>query len=205
MRRVTATTFVSLDGVMQAPGGPGEDDSGGFAHGGWTVPHFDDTVGAALGKMFSRPFALLLGRKTYDIFAAHWPRAESGPDAALARTFNAATKYVATKSTAPLQWQNSLPVHDAAAVLPWLKQGDGPDLLIQGSGDLIQTLMADGLIDEFTLFVFPVVLGGGKRFFGRGAGGTAVELIESRTSSSGVTIGTYRPAGAVRTGSFALQ
>jgi len=205
MRRVFASTFVSLDGVMQAPGGPGEDDSGGFAHGGWTVPHFDEAIGAAMGAVFSRPFSLLLGRKTYDIFAAHWPRAENGPDAQLAKLFNAATKYVATKSTAPLRWQNSVPLHDAAADVPRLKQADGPDLLIQGSSDLIQTLLTHGLIDEFRLLVFPVVLGGGKRLFGAGATGSALELVESRTSSTGVTICTYRPAGAVRTGSFALQ
>ncbi len=205
MRRVIASTFVSLDGVMQAPGGPGEDDSGGFVHGGWTVPHFDEAVGAAMGEVLSRPFALLLGRKTYDIFAAHWPRADNGPDAEIARLFNSATKYVATRSTVPLAWRNSVPVRDAAAEVPQLKQEDGPDLLIQGSSDLIQTLHANGLIDEFKLLVFPVVLGSGKRFFGATAEASALELIGSKTSSSGVTISTYRPAGAVRTGSFALQ
>jgi dihydrofolate reductase len=204
MRKVTAATFVSVDGVMQAPGGPGEDDSGGFKHGGWTVPHFDDAVGEAMGGLFSQPFELLLGRKTYDIFAAHWPRAEGGPDDALAKQFNKTTKYVATKSSMPLTWQNSVALHDVANDVARLKLKSGPDLLIQGSSDLIQTLLAHGLIDQFTLLVFPVVLGAGKRLFGEGTKASTLKLVSSRASPSGVAISTYVPAGTVKTGSFAL-
>jgi dihydrofolate reductase len=205
MRKVIAGAFVSLDGVMQAPGGPGEDPTGSFKYGGWTVPHFDETVGQAMGELFSRPFDLLLGRKTYDIFAAHWPNAEGGPDDFLAKQFNKTTKYVATKSSAPLTWQNSIALHDAAADVSRLKQEDGPDLLIQGSSVLIQTLLANGLIDQFNLLVFPVVLGSGKRLFGEGTKSFALKLVSSTSSPSGVTMSTYTPAGEVKTGSFALE
>lgn len=204
MRKVIAATFVSLDGVMQGPGGPEEDDSGSFRYGGWTVPYFDEAVGAAMGELFSRPFALLIGRRTYDIFAAHWPRAEDGPDADLARMFNAADKYVATRSPQPLAWSNSVALRDAAQGVAQLKRQEGPDLIIQGSSNLIQTLLVHGLIDEFRVLVFPVVLGGGKRLFERETKGSALKLVDSKTSSTGVVVCTYQPAGEVRVGSFAL-
>jgi dihydrofolate reductase len=202
MRKVIAGTFVSLDGVMQAPGGPEEDSSGAFHHGGWTVPYFDDVVGEGMRQLFERPYDLLLGRKTYDIFAAYWPNAEGGPDGDLARQFNRITKYVATRSAAPLAWNNSVALHDAVADVTRLKQGDGPDLMIQGSSDLIPPLLANGLIDEFTLLVFPVLLGSGKRLFGDGTAASALKLVSAKTSPSGVMIATYKPAGEVQTGSF---
>ena len=205
MRKVIAGAFVSLDGVMQAPGAPKEDETGGFKYGGWTFPHFDEAVGAVMGELFSRPFHLLLGRKTYDIFAAHWPHAEGGPDDAIAKLFNTTTKYVATKSTAPLNWQNSIALHDAAADVALLKREVGPDLLIQGSSVLIHSLHASGLIDQFNLLVFPVVLGSGKRLFGEGAKASTLKLVSSKSSPSGVTMSTYTPAGKVKTGSFALE
>jgi dihydrofolate reductase len=203
MRKVIAGAFVSLDGVMQAPGGPEEDPTGGFKYGGWTAPYFDEAVGQAMDDTFSRPFDLLLGRKTYEIFAAHWPYLEGGPDDFIAKLFNKATKYVATTSGAPLTWQPSVALHEPAADVARLKRQDGPDLLIQGSSVLIQTLLENDLIDQMNLLVFPVVLGRGKRFFGDGAKAMALSLESSNTSPSGVTLNRYTPAGSVKTGSFA--
>ena len=171
MRRVIAGVFVSLDGVMQAPGGPEEDPMGGFSHGGWTVPFWDEASFQEVGRQFDAPFDLLLGRRTYEIFAAHWPFVEDEPEGdpvAIARRFNQATKYVATRSGGPLSWQNSVPLREAATDVAQLKREEGPNLLIQGSSVLIQSLLDAGLIDEFWLFVFPVLLGGGKRLFGDG-------------------------------------
>ncbi len=208
MRKIIAAAFVSLDGVMQAPGGPDEDPTGGFEHGGWLVPHFDETLGAAIGEMFDRSFDLLLGRKTYDIFAAYWPYvpadAEEG-DAQIAALFNRVTKYVASRSQPELTWQNSeLLGPDAAAALRALKQEDGPDLLTQGSSELIQTLLAEDLIDELRLFTFPIVLGKGKRMLGHGPRPAAFRLVKSSTSPAGVVIAAYERAGKVETGSFAM-
>lgn len=201
MRRVIAATFVSLDGVMQAPGGPEEDPTGGFKYGGWTANYWDEAMGQVMGKALAAPFDLLLGRKTYEIFAAHWPYVEEEP----AAKFNAATKYVATSSTASLTWKNSVALRgNVAAEVARLKQGDGPDLLIQGSSQLIQALLANDLIDEFTLFVFPLVLGPGKRLFGEGAVPAALKLVDTKTSTTGVTMSTFQRAGAISTGSFAL-
>jgi dihydrofolate reductase len=201
MRRIIAATFVSLDGVMQAPGGPEEDPTGGFRFGGWTFPHFDEEGGAAVGSLFEKPFDLLLGRKTYDIFAAYWPYAGDDP---IGRAFNAATKYVATHSHDTLRWENSKSLgEDIVAALAELKEGDGANLLIQGSGNLIQTLQKHGLIDEFTLFVFPVLLGKGKRLFGADAKPSGMKLTQSRSFASGIIMATYVPDGEVRTGSFA--
>jgi dihydrofolate reductase len=202
MRKVIAGTFVSLDGVMQAPGGPEEDAAGGFTLGGWTVPYFDDVVGAAMHELFAPPYDLLLGRKTYDIFAAYWPQAGDGPDGEIARQFNAATKYVATSSRAPLAWANSVALHDPVADVARLKQEDGPNLVIQGSSVLIAALHGAGLIDRHTLLVFPVVLGSGKRVFGAGVKPAALKLVAAQTAPSGVVISTLEPAGAVQTGSF---
>lgn len=199
MRQVIAATFLSLDGVMQAPGGPDEDPTGGFAHGGWTVNYWDKPMEQFMGSTMNAPFDLLLGRKTYEIFAAHWPYIQGEP---IADKFNAVTKYVATSSTAPLEWKNSVALHDAAADVARLKREEGPDLLIQGSGDLVQTLLAHDLIDEFRLMVFPLLLGKGKRLFGQGTLPAALKRVDSRVSGTGVTMGTYRRDGAVRTGSF---
>lgn len=202
MRRIIVATFTSLDGVMQAPGGPHEDPTGGFTFGGWTAPHFDEELGASLGEIFGRPYDLLLGRKTYDIFAAHWPYV-TDPNDPIAGPFNRITKYVASRSNPKLTWQNSkLLGADVVAALRKLKGEDGPDLLVQGSGDLLQTLWRNNLIDEFSVLIFPVVLGKGKRLFGDGATPAGLKLVKARSFPSGVIVASYRPDGAVKTGDF---
>ncbi|MDX8535648.1 dihydrofolate reductase family protein [Mesorhizobium sp. VK25A] len=202
MRKIIAATFVSLDGVMQAPGGPEEDPVGGFKFGGWTFHYFDEVAGTAMEELFSKPFSLLLGRKTYDIFAAHWPYQND----AIADIFNPAVKYVATHRPDSLTWQNTQSLGpDIVARLKELKQEDGPDLLIQGSSTLIQTLLANGLIDESRLIIFPLVLGKGKRLFGDNAMPAAFKLVKSQASTTGVIIATYERAGEIRVGSFAQE
>ncbi|WFU10563.1 dihydrofolate reductase family protein [Rhizobium sp. CB3090] len=204
MRRIIASTFVSLDGIMQAPGAPEEDTSGGFQFGGWTFHYFDEATGAALGEIFDKPFDLLLGRKTYDIFAAYWPYADQ--DDRIAVLFNRVTKYVATRGNASLDWNNSRSLGpDVTAALTELKKGEGPDLLIQGSSDLIQTLLRYGLIDEYTVLTFPLLLGKGKKLFADGTVPVALKLIRSQSFPSGVIMATYEPAGDIKTGSFATQ
>lgn len=204
MRKITVSTFTSLDGVMQAPGGPQEDPTGGFTYGGWTAPHFDAALGAAMGEIFGRPFDLLLGRKTYDIFAAHWPYV-TDPRDPIAGLFNRVTKYVASRSNPKLAWQNSrLLGADIVASLKQLKGGDGPDLLVQGSGDLLQTLWKSGLVDEFSVLIFPVVLGRGKRLFGSGTTPAGLKLTKSKSFPTGVIVASYTPDGAVKTGDFQL-
>ncbi|MGZ8998127.1 MAG: dihydrofolate reductase family protein, partial [Allosphingosinicella sp.] len=186
MRRVIASTFVSLDGVMQAPGAPDEDRTGGFALGGWVCGHWDEATDKVISELFARPFDLLLGRKTYEIFAAHWPYIENDP---IAERFNAATKYVAASSDAPLAWRNSVAINgNVAARVTELKASEGPDLVIQGSSVLFQSLLAEGLIDEFTLLTFPLVLGRGKRLFGNGGMSATVKLEHSAISGLGVQI-----------------
>jgi dihydrofolate reductase len=203
MRKIIAAVFVSLDGVMQAPGGPEEDPTGGFKFGGWTFNYFDEALGSSMGTLFEKPFDLLLGRKTYEIFAAHWPYAGKGDP--IADLFNSVRKYVATRSNPTLDWVNSEALEgDVVTALGALKQGDGPDLLIQGSSDLIQTLLKSNLIDEFRLLIFPVVLGGGKRLFGDGAIPAGLKLVETRSFPTGVILAKYEPAGDVQTGSFQL-
>jgi len=205
MRRIIVSTFTSLDGVMQAPGGPQEDPIGGFAFGGWTFPHFDPALGAAMGEIFGRPFDLLLGRKTYDIFAAHWPYV-ADPNDPIAGLFNKVTKYVASRSSPALIWQNSrLLGRDIVVALKKLKGEDGPDLLVQGSSDLLQTLWKHGLIDELCVLIFPLVLGKGKRLFGDGAVPAGLKLIKSKSYPTGVIVATYQPDGAVKTGTFAAD
>lgn len=203
MRKVIAATFISLDGVMQAPGGPQEDPTGGFQHGGWVFPHADEATGKILFEIFEKPFDLLLGRKTYDIFAAHWPHI--GDDDPIARQFNSVTKYVATRGDAKLTWNKSQSLgKDVVAAIKELKAGEGPDLLIQGSSDLIQTLLRNELIDEFKLVIFPVVLGRGKKLFADGTVPAGMKLLRTQSSSTGVIFATYQPDGPVKTGSFAL-
>jgi dihydrofolate reductase len=202
MRKIIAATFVSLDGVMQAPGGPEEDPVGGFKFGGWTFHYFDEIAGAAMEELFSKPFDLLLGRRTYDIFAAYWPY-QKDP---IADAFNPATKYVATHRPDTLIWQNTQWLgEDIVAAVRRLSQEDGPDLLIQGSADLIQTLLANGLIDEIRLMIFPLLLGKGKRLFGDSAMPAAFKLAKSQTSSTGVIMATYERGGEIKTGSFAQE
>jgi len=204
MRRIVVATFTSLDGVMQAPGGPQEDPIGGFTFGGWTAPHFDDALGASLGEIFSRPFDLLLGRKTYDIFAAHWPYV-TDPNEPIAQVFNQVRKYVASRSTPKLAWDNSeLLGRDVVASLKKLKGEDGPDLLVQGSSDFLQTLWKNGLVDEFSVLIFPLVLGKGKRLFADGAAPAGLKLVKAQAYPTGVIVANYKPDGAVRTGDFQL-
>ena len=205
MRKVITGAFVSIDGVMQAPGGPQEDPTGGFAFGGWVVPYADEVFGQTVEELFSQPFDLLLGRKTYEIFAAHWPYAESGPNDFIAQRFNNTTKYVATRSKADLTWKGSVALHDAATGVARLKQENGPALLTQGSSDLIQTLLGNDLIDEIHTFTFPIVLGKGKKLFGAGAKPAAFKLTSSKVSPKGIMIGSYERAGAVATGNYAMD
>lgn len=204
MRKVIASAFVSLDGVMQAPGGPEEDPTEGFRFGGWTAPYFDASLGGVMGEMFSRPLSLLLGRKTYDIFAAHWPFV--GADDPTGKLFGDMTKYVASRNPdLKLDWRGSVALGpDAVAAVKRLKVEDGPDLLTQGSSDFLQTLFAADLVDELTVLVFPVVLGGGKRLFQGGQVPGALKLVGSLVSDSGVIVGKYARDGAVRTGDFQL-
>jgi dihydrofolate reductase len=204
MRKIIVATFTSLDGVMQAPGGPQEDPTGGFSFGGWTAPHFDAALGGAMGEILGRPFDLLLGRKTYEIFAAHWPYV-TDPNDPIAPLFNRITKYVASRSKPKLAWQNSrLLGDDVVASLKRLKTEDGPDLLVQGSGDLLQTLWKNGLVDEFSVLIFPVVLGKGKRLFGSGTTPAGLKLVKSRSFPTGVIVANYVPDGAVKSGDFQL-
>jgi dihydrofolate reductase len=214
MRKIVVGAFISLDNVMQAPGGPDEDPTGGFRHGGWTVPYWDDVTGAAMGETFSVPFDLLLGRKTYDIFAAHWPYVQMDPKASdfdafnveIARRFNTITKYVATHRPESLAWQNSRGIGtDVVATVRELKKQDGPMLLTQGSSELVHLLLAHDLVDELRVLTYPLVLGRGKRLFGTDAAVTAFQLVTSKVSSKGAVIATYARAGEVKTGSFAME
>jgi dihydrofolate reductase len=187
---------------MQAPGGPDEDPTGGFAYGGWSVPHFDDVLGEAAVKSFATPFDLLLGRRTYEIFAAHWPYDE-GP---IADSLNSATKYVASRTLKSLDWKNSTLLDDPVeAAVVSLKEQDGSELRVFGSSELLQTLLAHGLVDEFRLWIFPVVAGRGKQLFGGDAAPAGLELVDSMVATSGVIAATYRRTGEVQTGSFALE
>jgi len=200
MRKVIVLTFVSLDGVMQAPGGPEEDPSGGFQLGGWSFPYFDDAVGAAMDEQMGKPFDLLLGRKTYDLFAGFWPK-QTDPTAA---SLNQAHKYVASRKSMNLEWgPSTLLTGDVVGEIRKLKEGDGPELQVHGSGNLIQTLLENDLVDELWLKIFPVTLGAGKRLFGDGTRPAAFKVVKSTTSPSGVIVASYERAGEVKTGSFA--
>jgi dihydrofolate reductase len=202
MRRLIVNTFLTLDGVMQAPGGPDEDPAGGFEYGGWSVPYWDDRMGEIMGAWMTPPFEIVLGRKTYEIFAAHWPHSDEPG----AKELNEAPKHVASRTLESVDWQNSrLLGPDVPAAVTELKEGDGPVLQVHGSADLLQTLIRHDLIDEFQIFTFPVLLGTGKRLFGEGTTPSGLELVESETSTTGVVVSKYRRAGDVKTGSFALD
>jgi len=217
MRRIIGAAFVSLDGVIQAPGGPSEDPTGGFAHGGWLPQFFDEDVGAAIDRVFARDYDLLLGRRTYEIFAAYWPYvggdttemgetferagSEDGEAEAIetGRAFTAANKYLLTRGQPDLGWANSHALRgldDLRAV----KVGEGRDLVIQGSGTIYGPLIAEGLIDELTVMTFPVVLGGGKRLFGERTPAKALQLVDHKVTGSGAVIATYTPGGDVEQG-----
>jgi dihydrofolate reductase len=203
MRNLIVQTFLTLDGVMQAPGGPGEDDDGGFAYGGWSVSYWDDQMGQVMGEATSRPFAMVLGRRTYDIMAAYWPTA---PEETGAKVFNDATKYVATHRPLTLEWSNSVQIEgDAADGLAALKAEDGPELQVHGSANLIQTLLAHNLVDQFRLWVFPVVIGSGKRLFADGTMPSGLRLVDHKVSTTGVVMGTWEPAGEIAIGTFAAE
>lgn len=198
MRKLIVLTFLSLDGVMQAPGGPEEDTSGGFEYGGWTVPYFDDFTGKVMGEQMSKPADLLLGRKTFEIFASYWPQHESDWPG-----INKMTKYAASHSPLRLEWDNSVLLEgDVAEEIKKLKEQDGPDLHVYGSGNLVQTLMKHDLVDEFWLKIFPVTLGKGKRLFAEGTIPAAFTLEEAKISPKGVIVANYKRAGEVKTGSF---
>ena len=192
MRKLIAITQVTLDGVMQAPGGPEEDPSNGFTHGGWAMPFMDDDSGQAIGEMIAGEFDLLLGRRTYDIWTGYWPHHGDNP---IGKAFNQATKYVVTHRQEPLAWDKSQPIGgDVVAELRRLKTSAGPTLHVWGSSVLLQMLIAADLIDEHRLWVFPLVLGKGKRLFENGVPPRGLTLVETRRTPSGVLLNTYRPA-----------
>lgn len=198
MRKIVVLEFLTLDGVMQAPGGPEEDTSGEFKFGGWTAPYFDDFAGEAMSEQMKEPFSLLLGRKTFDVFAAYWPQHED-----MWKGVNAATKYVVSNTLSSSDWENSVFIKgDVVEEIKKLKEGDGPDMQVYGSGKLVQTLMKNDLVDEFWLKIFPVTLGTGKRLFEEGTIPAAFKLIETKVSPSGVIFANYKRAGEVQTGSF---
>ena len=202
MRKLVINTFLSLDGVMQAPGGPDEDPTGGFPQGGWSMHYWDDAMGQIMGELMARPSEALLGRKTYEIFAAYWPYAEGQPGAA---ELNSARKYVASRTLTAVSWNNSVLLKgEAAGHVRRLKQENGPELLVRGSGNLAQTLIKEGLVDEYRLWIFPLVLGTGRRLFGPGTSPAGLKLVDSKTSSTGVLMTTYVPDGAIKKGSFDL-
>lgn len=201
MRKIVGGVFQSFDGVMQAPGGPAEDPTGGFDLGGWSMTLCDDKKGQAMGGLFGAPFELLPGRKTYEIFAAHWPYA--GDDNPIAKSFNQTAKYVLSRGDDPLEWRKSHRLKDTAAVKA-LKATDGPDLLIQGSATPYLPLLAEGLIDRLFVMTFPVVLGKGKRLFGPGTPSFALKLVNHDVSATGVVIAAYEPAGKVPIGNAGL-
>jgi dihydrofolate reductase len=203
MRPLVVNTFVTLDGVMQAPGGPEEDPADGFTHGGWSVGYWDEAMGERMGEVMGIPFDLLLGRKTYEIFAAHWPHV---PDEPGAEQLNSARKYVASRTLDRVEWNNSTLLEgDVAEAVAKLKQEEGPEIQVHGSGDLVQTLLEHDLVDTFNLMIFPVVLGTGKRLFAEGAAPAGLALASSATSSTGVVMATYKREGDIRYGTFALE
>ncbi len=217
MRKIRGSVFVSLDGVIQAPGGPSEDPTGGFAHGGWLPQFFDEDVGAAIDAFFGESYALLLGRRTYEIFAAYWPylggdttgigqlfesTGSDGGEAealAMAEAFTRANKYVMTRGTPDLGWANSHALADFDA-LRAMKASDGPDLLIQGSGTLYPQLLAAGLLDQLTMMIFPVVVGSGKRMFGEGTPAQGLRHVAHKVTRTGTIIATYEPGAAIEHG-----
>jgi dihydrofolate reductase len=197
MRKVIVLEHITLDGVIQAPGGPDEDTSGGFAYGGWIAPYSDAILGTALRRQMNMPFDLLLGRKTYDIWAPYWPKhADAWPGV------NAATKYIASNTMTSGEWQPSVFLNeDVAGKVSKIKQQQGPDLNVWGSGNLIQTLILHDLVDAFWLMIYPITLGVGKRLFADGTIPAAFKVTESKVTSNGVIVVNYERAGAITTGS----
>ncbi|MBI5603507.1 MAG: dihydrofolate reductase family protein [Deltaproteobacteria bacterium] len=204
MGELTITTFLTIDGVMQAPGGPDEDRSGDFPYGGWLVPHFDADMGKIMVEIFSKAGAFLLGRTTYDIFADYWPRV-TDPDDVIAGKLNSLPKFVASRSQTIFNWKGASPVQDVTKEIADLKKRFSGEVQVHGSGGLAQTLIQNDLIDGYRLLIFPVILGTGKRLFGAGAVPTTLTLIKSGTTSKGVVVNVYRRGGALKTGSFGLD
>ncbi len=203
MRKIVVLSFISLDGIMQAPGGPEEDTSDGFKYGGWTAPYSDRFSGKFMIEQMSMPFDLLLGRKTNDIFTAFWPKQDEKINI-IASKFNKAQKYVVSHKDIELSWKNSVLIKDDVVTqIKELKQQDGPMLQVHGSGNLIQTLLKNDLVDEMWLKIFPVTLGSGKRLFGEGTVPAAFELLKAETTPSGVIFASYQRSGDVKTGSLA--
>jgi dihydrofolate reductase len=202
MTNLVVNTFLTLDGVMQGPGGPEEDTSGGFTHGGWSVNYWDDLMNKDISAFMGKPFDLLLGRRTYEIFAAYWPNATDVPGA---DALNNARKHVASRTLERTDWQNSTLIKgDVVDYVRRLKNEGGPEIQVHGSGDLIQTLLGHDLIDVFRLWTFPVLLGSGKRLFAGGTVPGGLRLADSKTSTTGVILATYERAGPIDYGSFAL-
>jgi len=201
MGELTMTTFLSLDGVMQAPGGPGEDDSGGFPHGGWVFPLIDDGFGKTIDEIFSKAGAFLLGRTTYDLFAAYWPKV-TDPNDPVASKLNALPKFVASRTRTEFAWPGSTLVRDVVNEVGGIKQRFEREVQVHGSCGLAQTLIEQDLVDEYRILVFPVLLGTGKRLFGAGTMPRTLKLVNSATTGTGVTVSFYRRAGALKTGSF---
>jgi dihydrofolate reductase len=204
MRKLIVAEFISLDGVIQAPGGPEEDPSNGFRLGGWQVPYPDEAIGEAVMDLFSQPFELLLGRRTYDIWAAYWPRiGAKSPSHPIAGPFNSTRKHVATHRPDTLDWQNSHALKgELADAVRALKHEDGANLLTWGSSDMVHQLLAAGLVDELRLQIYPILLGRGRRLFGDNAQASAFTLAHSTTTPRGVLITRYVRSGEVRTGTF---
>jgi dihydrofolate reductase len=205
MAKLTVTTFVTLDGVMQAPGGPQEDTSGGFVHGGWLVPHVDEEFGAFMAEVFRRPRAFLLGRTTYQIFAAHWPRVTDPASEPISVPLNTLPKYVASRTLERADWNPSTVLRDVVPDVTRLKQQLDGELQVHGSAGLIQTLVQHDLVDELNVLTFPIALGSGKRLFGSGTVPTALQLGGMRKTGRGVVIATYQRVGRPQYGSFALD
>jgi dihydrofolate reductase len=206
MRKIVVGAMVSLDGVMQAPGGPWEDPTKGFQFGGWVMPYFDEVFGEEVDRVLIGNRDLLLGRKTYEIFAAYWPYYdEAAPDGGIARLFKRIRKYVVSRSgEVDTSWQGSVLLRDIAEVRR-LREGDGPDLVTQGSTELVHALMANDLVDAISLFTVPVVLGGGKKLFADGSAPHSFSLTSSRVSGTGLVIAHYERAGGIRIGDTALD
>jgi dihydrofolate reductase len=201
-RSIIGAAFVSLDGVMQAPGGPEEDPTGGFDLGGWVFPFWEGAIEEGMAPLFSGPRDLLLGRRTYDIWATHWPYQKDDP---IGEAYNRAAKYVVTSQTGPLSWANSHALNDAFDGVARIKEQDGPDIQVWGSSTLYAGLIAQGLLDRLYLMTFPVLLGKGTRLFERGMPAKTLTLVDSTVSKNGVIIAIYEPAGPVELGSFASE
>ncbi len=203
MRKLVVNTFVTLDGVMQAPGGPEEDPTGGFKYGGWSFHYWDDIMGKTMDEFMAKPFELLLGRKTYEIFAAHWPYIKDDP---VADKFNATKKYVVSRTLNKVNWSKSFLIKsNVVKEIGKLKEQDEPELQVHGSGNLIKTLANENLVDQYNVWTFPVVVGKGKQLFGDGTNASGLKLVDVKSSSTGVIIAVYKPVGELKVGSFALE